>query len=102
MGIDYYVCDYCMSGFPDCSSKFRSCEMCGRSYCSDECALLKEIEADEDFEAIIDYDEKYNCRMCRREDANDSTLLHFLLKHFKLSYDDALNLWKKEEIDDGE
>jgi hypothetical protein len=105
MGIDYYTCCSCDKSFPDCGSYY-NCEFCGSMFCSRKCADLKLIEVDEDDEEDSGEDtyvEEYSCCVCRKEDAPANVLLNVLLKHFKISYEDALKIWQEEEdIDRGE
>lgn len=92
MGIDYYSCSYCNSAFPDCSSRCRWCD-CGSRFCSPDCAKKEETVNDEG-DTVGE-----TCCMCRKEDANDTDLLNFLLKHFNLTHEQAMELYRGKQGD---
>lgn len=94
MSVDYYSCALCGECFADCSSRCCSCPDCGNMFCSTECANLKESENDSEDDA---------CCICRKESANDYILYHALLRHFKLTEEQALKIWQDEsDIDEEE
>lgn len=82
MGVDFYTCAICKYNFPDCGD-FVRCE-CGKVFCSDECANMTYDENDEGF-----------CVICQKKNADDSTLLKFLLNHFNLTREQAVDMWSK-------
>jgi hypothetical protein len=98
MGIDFYSCENCGHNFPDCGEYF-SCSGCYAKFCSDECGgrqlHFSELDEDEDEESIED--DHTTCVLCRKETAIDHELLAFVLKHFKMTYDEALELYRKED-----
>lgn len=87
MGIDFYTCVICKSNFPDCGD-YSECEECENMFCGRKCANLKPLELNED---------KYNCCICRKEEADDSILLYALLRHYNITRDDAMKIWKGEK-----
>lgn len=89
MGVDYYTCANCERTFPDCSYYF-TCANCEYSFCSDACGKKESMP-----EGIDDPDEDMTtCVLCRNESATDSQLLTALLEHYKISYDDAMKIYK--------
>lgn len=88
MGIDYYTCQSCNEAFPDCIEYF-VCETCETMFCSGSCGGRK-------------YDEEDNisCVLCRKEQATDSNLLHFLIRHYKLSYEQVFKMYQEEKEDE--
>lgn len=77
MGVDYYVCHRCDTTFPDCSSHCIWCD-CGGHFCSAECA---------------NQSEDGSCCLCRSEVVRDRDLLLFLLKHYQITYEQAMELY---------
>ena len=78
MGVSYYSCAACSRGYDEENEEKR-------------------------FPDRIDQDKPITCVICRKEEANDNILLHALLKHFKLTREQALEIWQKEpEEDNGE
>lgn len=78
MSVDHYSCDNCGRTFADCSWDATWCD-CGGRFCSKECAIKISDES---------------CRLCRKEIARDDELLLFLLKHFNLNRDQAMELYR--------
>lgn len=106
MGIDYYTCTKCERNFPDCID-FYTCEECENLFCSRKCADLKIIELNDSEDNIDDedeldneeyYEDKYNCCICRKEEANDYILLNALLRYYNITRDDAMKIWREEKI----
>lgn len=101
MGVDYYSCAVCDYNFPDCG-EYYTCTHCEHMFCSKECAKLKHT-----YEGEEGYDEREannygsdsctTCVLCRKETATDHQLLHALLEHFKISYDQAMEIYRKQE-----
>lgn len=83
MSDGYYSCVLCGETFPDCSY-YVSCNKCKRHFCCDDCARMNfDMDANNPI-----------CCVCCDEDVDNVTLLEFLLKHFSLSKEDAIILWK--------
>lgn len=80
MGVDYYVCNCCEDTFPDVG-RFVSCN-CGYRWCSADCAEEEGYRQEED--GFIPEGSKWtqdtSCNYCRKENHDDSALLHFALK----------------------
>lgn len=94
MGIDFYSCEECGYNFPDCGEYF-SCTGCEARFCSTECGGRKLMVEDEEAE---DYNEDMtSCILCRKETATDRDLLYFLFKHFKMTHEEAMVLFRKED-----
>lgn len=90
MGVDFYACDNCGDTFPDCGDYFR-CD-CEAKFCCTECGGYKSVEPEED----VDDHEVITCIHCRMESATSDDLLHFLLKKFDLTHDQAMEMYRKE------
>lgn len=78
MSIDYYDCDSCGKHFSAISWDAVWCE-CGGSFCSEKCAL-KQIDG--------------SCPLCREEVVRDLDLLFFLLKHYNITREQAVELYR--------
>lgn len=90
MGVDFITCynDDCQYNFPDCGD-FYTCENCEEHFCSRKCANAKyDDEADQS-----------KCLYCRGEAITQDTLFSFLLSYYNLTYDEAVELYKKEQKD---
>lgn len=94
MGVDFYTCANCGDTFPDCSYYF-SCYICYHHFCSNECGDRKVEENPRDPDGSLGYEEITTCKLCRKEDATDHQLLNFLLGHFKLTREQAMELYRK-------
>ena len=98
MGVDFYACRNCDETFPDCG-EFYSCEQCGRYYCSTECADFSPIEQMAD-EGDEDYDEdNVQCGICSKKTPDTGEMFCALLKHFKISREDAIKIWREQDDD---
>jgi hypothetical protein len=86
MGVDFYTCAHCGYNFPDCGDFF-GCE-CGEHFCDSKCGDRKVDEENEDIST---------CRLCRKDSATDNNLLHALLAHFNITYDQAMEIYRKQE-----
>lgn len=91
MGVDFYTCRNCDETFPDCGD-FRSCEYCGRFYCSPECADLQYLTSED---ADEENDNK-NCVICRKEIPDVPSIYEALLKHFNITEEQAFNIWRAD------
>lgn len=100
MGVDFYTCANCAYNYPDCGDYFR-CSGCEEGFCSDKCGGRQIIEEESDEEVDDEHykEELTSCILCRKESVTDNTLLHFLLNKFNLTYEQALELYKKEPED---
>lgn len=89
MGVDYYQCNFCDTGFRDDSDYCVYCN-CGAHYCCKNCAKPK-------YELIEDGDDSYeqciSCVVCRNQHCTDYALLMFLLEHFSLSKEKAIEMY---------
>lgn len=99
MGIDYYTCSNCQHNFPDCGD-FHTCS-CERHFCSTECAKIEYLEEDDE-EDENDYDyveDKTTCLYCRGDGASHEDLFYFLLRRYSISEEEALELYKKDFLE---
>lgn len=96
MGVDFYTCAKCERNFPDCGNYY-SCEECSNVFCSDKCANPEPFYDPLDEDGGGEEIERYTCCICRKEDANDYILLNALLRHFKLTREQALKIWQEEK-----
>lgn len=102
MGIDYYSCSKCSKTFPDCG-EYDICGCCSSNYCkfcgekqhkkygsfeADENGNIKDEEKYKDYWAIEDgYLKK--CDICSLKNIDDSILIEFLLRKFKITRKNA-------------
>jgi hypothetical protein len=93
MGVDFFPCDYCGEAICDCGS-YEKCE-CGRRWCDDKCAKGDGYLSYSDDDEI----DEPSCKYCRREEAEDSELLDYLLRHYNLSRDKVLEDWRNEQAE---
>jgi hypothetical protein len=109
MGVTYYICIGCDTGYRDDSDHACYCE-CGNNFCSKECGKLdnyldpaRQAEPDEDDpsyedwingECHLDKSKPITCIICRTEKYNDYVLLQALMSHFKLTQ--VVNIWRAE------
>jgi putative heme degradation protein len=98
MGVDYYQCANCNRGFRDDSEYCAYCE-CGNCFCSKECGKLENYGdwSEEDDTHRIDLEADITCVICRHEAYTDYTLLESLLKHFNITREQAVNIWRAEK-----
>ncbi len=112
MSVDYYQCDSCNIGYRDDSQYACACE-CGANFCSLECGKLdnyadpaNQEEPDEDDSAYQDYidgncridkNKHITCLICRKEKFTDYGLLHVLMEHFNLTYEQVIEIAKKQD-----
>jgi hypothetical protein len=90
MGVDFFPCDRCGESICDCGPYERCNDMCGRRWCDRNCAKEDGYDSEDD----------RSCNFCRLEDVEDSPLLHFLLKEFNLSLEEAKKrylAWAREQ-----
>ena len=92
MGVDYYTCAACDETFADCSYYF-TCSECETMFCSDKCGGKQIVKTDPDGKR---YNDDTSCVMCRKEDAKPYKLLSFILAHFNMTYDQAMDLYRKD------
>jgi hypothetical protein len=83
MSVDYYTCSHCRCNFPDVSRDATWCD-CGGCFCSPICAN-QEDEGGND---------GATCCICRLEVIKDEDLLNFLLGHFKIMREQAIELYR--------
>jgi hypothetical protein len=93
MGVDYYTCHNCERNFPDCM-KFFTCTGCESHFCSDACGGKKVEEESEDGHS---YNDLTSCFLCRKEIATEHDLLLFVLKHFNITREQAMELYRNGE-----
>lgn len=97
MGVEFFPCDYCGESICDCGS-YERCG-CGRRWCDLKCAEkdgYREVEGVEP-ECWDGYREAWTCSYCRREQAEDSELLNYLLRQYNLTRDQVLEGWRNEQ-----
>lgn len=97
MGVSYYTCDQCSFGFRDDSEYYRYCD-CGHCFCSIECGKLLNVgDYNEDTDSYaIDENFPITCIFCRKESYTTFALFQSLLKHYNLSMEDAVKIWKDQ------
>lgn len=88
MSVDFFPCDYCGESICDCGP-YVHCE-CGRKWCDKQCAQKEGFRYDNENTEL-----EHSCGFCRNEVAEDSDLLTFILKKFKVSRDEI----QKEYLD---
>lgn len=93
MGVDFYTCSSCERTFPDCSYYF-TCTGCEMNFCSDKCGGREETNEDDD---LPRYERETSCVLCRKDEATDNQLLYFLLKKYNLTYDQIMEMYRKED-----
>jgi hypothetical protein len=121
MGVDYLKCDGCDSGYRDDSEYCCSCD-CGNSFCGISCGKFENYfnpfllnEKNGRRQEIDDSDPRYDdwengiygvdkekpitCVLCRKEKANDWLLLEAILRHYKITREDAMKIYKEEDND---
>lgn len=99
MGVDYYTCDRCDHGFRDDSEYYRTCD-CGYCFCSAECGKLQNIQEEYNEKTntyALDENTPITCVFCRKEDSTTYDLFNALLKHYNISLDDAVKIWKDQK-----
>lgn len=111
MGQTWSKCSHCQSSVCEDDQYSVWCE-CGKIFCSKRCGNLQNYQSWADFEKIKPSDDIYNnlenannridlnknitCLICRGEYYNDKSLFNTILKHFNISYKDAIEIWRKE------
>lgn len=107
MGVSHYECDGCSCGFRDDDEYCAWCE-CGNKFCSIKCGKVEnyleeyqEHETDENLDRYrgdrIDNDKPITCKVCRKENHTDYVLYQALLKHYNLTEEDAIKIWKEQD-----
>lgn len=101
MGVDFYACANCEETFPDCGD-YVSCEQCYRHYCCSECADFTPItpvtDSSEEDDDDDDYEEEeLQCGVCSKTTPDYLLILKSLCKHFKITMDDAQQIWKDDK-----
>lgn len=92
MGVDFFPCDGCGESICDCGSYIK-CRKCEHRWCELSCAIKNGGYKDEDDEDD-EYDEyEQSCKFCRQEEAEDSDLLNFLIKKYKLNRKTVVQLY---------
>lgn len=82
MSLEYYDCDNCGATFSAISWNAFWCE-CGGSFCSEKCAQ-KQGDG--------------SCRLCRLEVVRDEDLLSFLFKHYNITREQAVELYRSAAL----
>lgn len=99
MGVDYYQCDHCVTGYRDDSDYCAWCD-CGAKFCHMDCGKLVnfhyEYNEDDGQGYAIVKDVPITCVLCRLEAANDHGLLKALLKHYGINKEQAFEIYKKQ------
>lgn len=89
MSVDWFSCPSCEETYPDCSDRIFFCD-CEISFCSADCGKR----------VIDEKTDKSTCKYCRNEETTDYQLLHFLLRKFSLTKEQAIELCLKENLSD--
>lgn len=93
MGVDYYTCQNCQRNFPDCGYYF-TCTGCENSFCSNKCGG-KQVE--EESADGLSYNDLTSCVLCREEVITDADLLAFILEHFKITHQQAMEMYRARD-----
>ena len=98
MGADYYQCNRCDTGFNADSDYAVFCE-CGACFCCQSCAKPTNYGpwVDEKSEHRIDPNKEITCMVCRKEIFTDTALLKALMKHYKLTQKQVIEIAKNGE-----
>jgi hypothetical protein len=98
MGVDYYTCENCSHNYPDCGYYFR-CSGCESGFCSNECGGRQVIEEESNDEVDDDsyHEEVTSCIFCRHEQYTTDMLLDAVIKHFNITREIAINIWRAEK-----
>lgn len=119
MSIDYYVCNNCGEGFPDCGD-YITCEGCRTKWCCDECAEEDGFVAEhckkyevygysdlDDERRIRDCEYSHcndcseyvpdSCKYCRNEDYDDLTLLNKALELLHMNREELIEVVNKKQ-----
>ena len=83
MGVDWYTCNHCGDTFPDCGSYY-TCDNCWTHWDDLKCAEADGAQWNEEEDTIV------SCKFCRQEDATDSELVNYMLKHFKVTREEMV------------
>lgn len=108
MGVDYYTCHGCNIGYRDDSPSACYCD-CGNNFCNKDCGKLDNYEEilEEPDENSLNYqdwidvnwriykDMPITCVICRNEKFTNYSLLCAVLKHFNITRDQAINIWRE-------
>ena len=99
MGVDFYTCqnEECGYNYPDCGYFF-TCTSCESRFCSDDCGGRQYVE-DENGDRIESQEwcgYETTCILCRKESVSDRDMVCFLLKKMGLTYDQAVEMFRKE------
>lgn len=109
MGVSYFTCDGCNIGYRDDSDFACYCD-CGSNFCNKDCGKLDNYldpssyqDLDEEDPLYQDYidgdyhinkDKQITCVICRNESYTNSTLLDSLMKHFNITKEQVIDIWK--------
>ena len=92
MGVDYYACKRCNEAYPDCGDYFH-CRGCESDFCSDRCGGRQVVE-----DEVDEYgDTLTTCVLCRKEVFTEPQLFYALLKHFSITYEQAVEICRNQE-----
>jgi hypothetical protein len=108
MGVDYYQCAGCTTGYRDDSDYACYCD-CGNNFCHQDCGELDnftyEYDEGEDKDGeptgqgngyAVEKGKPITCVICRHEKYTDYTLLEAVIKHFNITKEIAINIWRIE------
>jgi len=93
MGVVFVPCEYCCETF--CDGGIRCNEECSCHWCSMECAKKDGFKITDDEDKETEYEK--TCNFCRGEEADDSTLLYWMLLKYSLTREEAVEMWKKDQ-----
>lgn len=99
MGADYYTCQNCNVGYRDDDNYCCYCE-CGGNFCTKNCGKLENYNHKYDDDSYrIDKNNPITCVLCRKEKYTDYILLQSIYKHYNLTKEDVINIWKNQKED---
>lgn len=105
MSADYYQCARCEAG-GDYSDDYNIACECGNVFCTIRCGKLDNAEPEfrRDSNGVehyqgdrIDESRPVTCVVCRYEHHTDYVLLQALIKHFNLTQEQVINIWRLEK-----
>lgn len=92
ISIDVEVCPHCGETFKEDSENTFVCGECGKTWCSEECAVADGL--------LINYDRDpyqygYDCNFCREDDFEDKELFDFVTSAIGVSRDNLVAFYKE-------
>jgi hypothetical protein len=70
---------------------------CHKLFCSNECGVMKYKDMEKTIKGKTCIKTIETCKYCRLESATNNDLFDALLKHYRISREDAFDIWKKQQ-----